>query len=390
MKICQSCGTKYAQRKEECPNCKSTRTAPSFVRELRPITRFTSVALQEAFEKSDETVIAINCWFPRAQKARRYLSNRIIIQSPERWEAIKSRIDGDLGVLAGWLSREEALRQLESAETIDESLAEYRAVLEQYPRETLEFLSSLNLDELAKVDIDLIPRAIELLGKQLMRAEEAHRNSFFSLLEKIDISDKEGMDKLQSLMDDWRLIEIARISDLILYRLATIERLEHLIHDEKVYELRGGESIHRFLERNLWVVNENYLLLRSNRSLREFIGDEILKRHKKQSRRRPDFVCSEHGKRLIIIEIKAPSHVLTKDDLDQIEDYREIIHEYRDTQYTSIEGYLVGKKVPTEVRRRAQGRNYIKAVMAYDELVRDARERYRQYYDELEQLRAEA
>jgi len=228
---------------------------------------------------------------------------------------------------------------------------------------------------------------MELLSAKLSTAEEAHKESFFSLLDSIDIADQQGIESLRSLMSDWRLIEIARISDLILHRLSTIERLEKLIHNEKVYEIAGDDSIHRFLERNLWVVDESYLLLRSNRSLRAFIGDEILRASRRESRKRPDFVCSEHSKRLIIIEIKAPSHSLVKEDLNQIEDYTEIIREYRDASYTGIDGYLVGKKVPAKVRSRARGRSYIKGVLSYDELVKRARDRYQQYYDELERLR---
>lgn len=388
-KICQKCGEEYDSLKAACPKCGSSRTAPDFIKALRPITRFTSVSLQHGFEDPDENTIAISRWYPRAQPQRTYTSNRITLSSPEQWEAIRTAIDSDLALLAGWTTRAHVAKRVAEADSVEAALEEYRSALQQYPKELLELLSVFDPEQLAETDLALLPRAMELLSGKLSTAEEAHKESFFSLLDSIDVTDQQGIESLRALMCDWRLIEIARISDLILHRLSTIDRLEMLIHNEKVYEIAGDDSIHRFLERNLWVIDESYLLLRSNKSLRAFIGDEMLKASRRDSLKRPDFVCSEHGRRLIIIEIKAPSHQLTKDDLNQIEDYTEIIREYRDSSYTGIDGYLIGRKVPSKVRSRARGRSYVKGVLSYDELVKRARDRYQQYYDELEQLRAD-
>ena len=59
---------------------------------------------------------------------------------------------------------------------------------------------------------------------------------------------------------------------------------------------------------------------------------------------RPDFVCGSVDNRLIIMELKRPSHKLVVDDLQQLETYLMVADDYSE-KFTSFEAYLVGKRV---------------------------------------------
>ena len=157
-------------------------------------------------------------------------------------------------------------------------------------------------------------------------------------------------------------------------RLDTIELFETQTENEKTFEITGDNSIDRILERAMWLINERYWLLQSNKSLRWFIGDEMSKRDRKRyGKNRPDFVCGTIDNRLIILELKRPSHRLTVDDLNQLETYMVVAEDY--TNSSSIEGYLVGRKGDEELVRRLRRRRGFH-VLYYAELIEQARTRY--------------
>jgi len=70
---------------------------------------------------------------------------------------------------------------------------------------------------------------------------------------------------------------------------------------------------------------------------------------------RPDFVCGTVGDRLIILELKKPSHILKVDDLNQLETYMTVVESY--LNFRSSRGYLVGFKIDDEAKRRLKYRS---------------------------------
>jgi hypothetical protein len=111
--------------------------------------------------------------------------------------------------------------------------------------------------------------------------------------------------------------------------------------------------------------------------LREFIGEELEKRDKKYSKRRPDFVCATFGNKLILIEIKRPALEITKKELDQVEDYLVVLRKYKGKGYSPIEAYLVGNTISDEARERASMRSV--TLWTYQDLLESCRHRYQEY-----------
>ena len=127
----------------------------------------------------------------------------------------------------------------------------------------------------------------------------------------------------------------------------------------------GDNSIHRILERAMWMIDERYWLLHSNGTLRKFIGDEMSKRdRKKYGKKRPDFVCGSVSNKLILLELKRPSHSLNVADLNQLELYSVIAEDYKN--FSSYEAYLVGKKKDKELDRYLKRRSGFKVLFYSD------------------------
>ena len=259
-------------------------------------------------------------------------------------------------------------------ETVPEEILDF---IQNNPGATIKLISALNIDKLDEEDFDYLGQVIKVLNDSVLKANKRLKISFQDLLGKITKEDAEGMDKLSDLMNTWSLVQITSLTKLIKERLDSIEMFEKLIHDNKTYELKSDNSIHRILERSMWLIDENYWLVQSNKSLRNFIGDELEKLDKKYAYKRPDFVCVQSDKKLIIVEIKRPSIELGKDELDQIELYLRLIKKYKGNDY-STDAYLIGNKISNEAREVLEFRRGIK-IRTYQDIIETNRYKYQNF-----------
>jgi hypothetical protein len=234
-----------------------------------------------------------------------------------------------------------------------------------------------------KGDIKYLSDLLEILGENIVNSNERLRIAFKEVIQKISKEDAKGLQDLSDLMEKWNLFQIASISSLVKSRLETIHTFEQMIHDENTYEIETDKSIHRILEKSMWLIDENYFLVHSNRSLRTFIGDEMKKKHADFTKKRFDFAVVDADNKLMILEIKRPSIELTKSEIDQLEMYLRITKQYKAKNYRSIEGYLIGNKIALEALETMEWRKGIK-LMTYDDLLEGCRRRYSEYLKVIE------
>lgn len=229
-----------------------------------------------------------------------------------------------------------------------------------------------------KGDIKYLSDLLDILGENIVSSNERLRGAFKEVIQKISKEDAKGLQELSDLMNQWNLFQIATISSLVKGRLETIHTFEQMIHDENTYEIDTEKSIHRVLEKSMWLIDENYFLVHSNRSLRTFIGDEMIKKHANYTKKRFDFAVVDAENRLLILEIKRPSIEITKEEIDQVEMYLRISNQYTARKYSSITGYLIGNKISQEAKEIMEYRKGIK-LMTYDDLLNACRKRYNDY-----------
>jgi hypothetical protein len=144
--------------------------------------------------------------------------------------------------------------------------------------------------------------------------------------------------------------QIAAVATEVKRRVGLLTMFKACVLDDRTYEIRGDGSIHRLLELAMWIVDEHYWLMFSNSQLRTIVTDQLVKEDKKHELERPDFVCGTVDKRLIILEIKRPSHTLTVQDYNQLVRYVVLGEKYH-TDHTGFDAILVGQKKSDELDR---------------------------------------
>lgn len=195
--------------------------------------------------------------------------------------------------------------------------------------------------------------------------------SILELLQNIKGATTSDINKTAELLKDISLHDVNNFSEQIKIRLEKIEFFKKIALDNKTYEIRGDDSIHRFLEKNMWLLDERYWLMHSNESLRKIVGEKI----DKDPQKRPDFVCGQIDKKIIIVELKRPKHELVVEDLNQLENYLKIIESHF-TDYSGFEGYLIGKTISSDLEKTKKYRASQFKIKTFTDFVNDVEKRY--------------
>jgi hypothetical protein len=217
----------------------------------------------------------------------------------------------------------------------------------------------------------------------LSNANAGFRDAYLGIIKKLPKQKQRALEDLAILLEGWSLTVVTNVAQQVKARLETIELFEKQIEDPRTFEIQGDHSIHRILERAMWLVNEEYWLLHSNRTLRVQIGDEMSQKDKKQyGKKRPDFVCGTVGNRLIILELKRPGHKLSIDELNQLETYLAIAKKY--SSFTSARGYLVGSSIDEELERRLEFRKG-SDILFYADIIDSTKKKYHEFLKTLDE-----
>lgn len=163
------------------------------------------------------------------------------------------------------------------------------------------------------------PKAIQKILNEVLNLNNEERDMFAELLGKIELTS---------------IIQSAKV---VADRLAFIHGLEYLL-DEHQKDLREVDQLHKILEREVWLFDENFTLSASDQNLAK-----VLEAHLNKLGKRSDDVVStdiegNHLKRtdlmlsrsiqikdgyheFLIVELKRPSVKIDRDIIGQLEDY---------------------------------------------------------------------
>lgn len=172
------------------------------------------------------------------------------------------------------------------------------------PEEILEFIKKFPDFTKKLISLDLenkkpeeILEVMNMTADAIAASGDRFRVAFQELLGKISQEEPRSMMDLSDLMEKWNLHQITSLSNIVKSRLDTIASLEEAIHKEETYELKEDKSMHRILEKNMWLIDERYWIAQSNKSLRKYLGDEMMKEDAEYKSKRPDFVCVKKVKK---------------------------------------------------------------------------------------------
>jgi hypothetical protein len=179
-------------------------------------------------------------------------------------------------------------------------------------------------------------------------------------------------------LQNWGLYEINVVIEHFKSRLTVISKFEQLI--EKIETLEYPD-IHKLFEKDLWLLNDEYRLFASNKQLKTILEKEIQTSAKKHAKERPDLIIKSFGDKLVIIELKRPSHKIGAEDYTQIKKYKTIIKKHS-PNITQIECYLIGNSFDETIRDPEDAKIgvYLKS---FSEILQLAKEKYKELLSKL-------
>lgn len=374
LKVCNRCGGENGVTARKCVGCGSSKFAPPWVVAKRPINRQVGVEItipNPEFGKAEKR-ITLSKWWPGGRAS-------FHVPHVAQWQAIQSIINNELGPLLGWKTRKEVIAELADQKKSASSLKiSINSLIKKQPEFIKDIVGAIDAKKLGKADFERLLEIFGSLADAMSNANTGFREAFLGVVKKLPAQKQRALEDLSLLLEGWSLQQVTSVAQEVRSRIQTIDLFKRQIRDPRTYEINGDNSIHRILERAMWLIDERYWLLLSNATLRTFIGDELSKRDRaRYSKKRPDFACGSVGEKLIIIELKRPAHTLEIEDVNQLETYLTVAEEYK--TFRSCEAYLIGNKKGVELGRRMKHRSSSFQVLTYTDLIEDTELRYRDF-----------
>ncbi|NQV89238.1 MAG: hypothetical protein HQ488_02860 [Parcubacteria group bacterium] len=374
-KLCQKCLIENKPNADVC-SCGSDKFAPEWVKKIEKINRQFCVQITEPNKElygdnAPDRRITLYKWWPGA-------SATMHINKPEEWEMIQDIVCNRLWGHMGWKTRADIV----STAKMGDSDSAAKLMAKQHPELAKKVLSELNFKLIKEEDLPEAISATADLVATIKGVDSEIVAAIKSLIKKLPKQGKRAIEDLENILSQWNLKQVNAVTLEVKHRIDTLDIFENAILNDKTYEIRGDGSIHRILEKAMWIVDERYWLMHSNQALLTIVGD-TLEKDRKHKKKRPDFVCGSIGEKVIIIEIKRPSHTLKVEDLNQLETYLAIIESHTGGSVNKFEAYLVGKKIDPELRKRMKYRASQFKIKTYTDLLTDVKKRYLDYYKNL-------
>ena len=210
----------------------------------------------------------------------------------------------------------------------------------------------------------------------------AEHESMLQILEKLNESSIEDIENLSKLLEEWGIYEITALSTLIKNRLEVIKKLAEMINSQATKEY---PDIHKILEKNLWILDDNYKLYSSNQQLKTILEKEVLEKYKDDAERRPDIICKSLLEKYVVIELKRPSYVITYDALSQVMAYGSILKD-NFPNLGKLDCYLIGNKYSPKVKKKPVIQEEVTIYLkSYNEIIEEAKRRYEEILKIFEQ-----
>lgn len=376
---CKKCGAPSTKGSKKCSSCGHDNFEQEWVLIKHPITRNTSVQITKTSPSHGDVKarLTLSKWWPGGRQT-------FNINDISQLDGIEFGIEKLLPYL-NWKKTEKIIEELSSqSKNGTTKKADYDVINVSNPDLLRKLVEAIDTKKLGENDFETLSDVIREMGQAFSLANTGFKDAFLSVVKKLPRQTEKALEDLSLLLGNWNLQAITNVANQVKGRLETIDLFEERINDPKTLEITGDNSIHRILERSMWLVDEKHWLLHSNKTLRKQIGDKMSREDKKKwGNKRPDFVCGTSGNTLVILELKRPAHKLTVEDLNQLENYIVIAKKYSD--FTSFQAYLVGNEMSEDLKNTmdVRGANKFK-VLFYGDIIQKTRLRYQEYLDAID------
>lgn len=195
--------------------------------------------------------------------------------------------------------------------------------------------------------------------------EAFERDEYWVVLQNIDKSKHQDIETFAEALDDFGFLDMALMAKQASGRLEFLDNFEELIKNKDTLE----KTIHKALEKNLWVLGTEYSTMSSNitlaRVIDEYTGSKFTG---DRANKRPDLFLSHNvHNQYLLIEFKRPSHTLSRDDENQAEKYRDDLT----SKFGRISVIVLGKQKSSRISEHYSTEDI--QLLSYDSIVSNAR-----------------
>ena len=208
------------------------------------------------------------------------------------------------------------------------------------------------------------PEKIEPYVFVLLEAIE--RSDYGALLKHLAEASKSDVAAVAEALDEFGLIDMAHLVEQAKARQTFLDSLETLASNPKTLEA----TIHKAIERNLWIFGPEYSLFSSNKTLQKQVETLLGQRYTgNNASSRPDLLLNENlSGGCLLIEFKRPSHPLNHDDYVQATKYR---HELAKQLNKPIQVLILGGRRSSDFP--TQNREPEVSALSFDDAIASAR-----------------
>lgn len=174
------------------------------------------------------------------------------------------------------------------------------------------------------------------------------KDYYWEVMHHIDQAIDSTITRFAEALSEFGLLEMSLITTQAVNRNKYLDYLEILSTNEATSEI----DMHKAIEKNLWILGSPYSLMASNETLKKTIKRFVDKNFQgERADKRPDlFLSQDYDGKHLLIEFKKPTHIITRDDENQAEKYRDDLR--TELGITDIEIMVIGGKVTKTIDAR--------------------------------------
>jgi hypothetical protein len=191
------------------------------------------------------------------------------------------------------------------------------------------------------------------------------KDEYWFVLKRIDEAKDADVETFAGALAAFGLLEISIMAEQSARRMRFLDDVDELIANPKTLE----STMHKALEKNLWVLGVKYSLMSSNQTLARIVEENIGKKFTgARANKRPDLFLAQniYGQHLLV-EFKRPNHTITRDDENQAEKYRDDLSAH----FKDIDIIVLGSKRDAKIATAYNSRSI--QLISYADMISQAR-----------------
>jgi len=193
------------------------------------------------------------------------------------------------------------------------------------------------------------------------------KDYYWNIVQNIEDARDGDIERFADALSEFGFLEMAIVTGQATNRLRFIDELDLLKDNPRTLEA----TMHKALEKNLWVLGNEYSLIFSNKTLATAIDDYLGKKFEgDRASKRPDLFLGQNVlRKYLLIEFKRPSLTLGRDAESQALEYRDDLNSVIHNQQIQI--MVIGGQVDSKISSHNERADV--QLLSYTDIISNAR-----------------